>query len=266
LAEQHPASIASWLLGRPVKQARLLKTELPSESVRPDFLCLIDVGDEILHAEFQTRVDSDPPLGFRLLEYAARLYRLHRRPVEQFVVLLKPTQRRLAEVFRFSHTVHCFRVVRLWEQPAAPLLANLDLVPLAVLARGASPTQLQAVARRLAQTSSQPDHGDRVNYARILAGLVFDKNTIHRLLRLSVMKESVIYQEILEEGRTEGRAEGQQAALREDVAEVLRVRFKRVPDDVERHLAEVADLTQLKQFLRLALRAKSLDSFMRHLA
>jgi predicted transposase YdaD len=80
------------------------------------------------------------------------------------------------------------------------------------------------------------------------------------------MKESVIYQEILEEGRTEGRAEGQQAALREDVAEVLRVRFKRVPDDVERHLAEVADLTQLKQFLRLALRAKSLDSFMRHLA
>lgn len=40
--------------------------------------------------------------------------------------------------------------------------------------------------------------------AEILAGLVLEKDVITRLLRGDIMRESVIYQDILQEGRQEG--------------------------------------------------------------
>jgi predicted transposase YdaD len=42
----------------------------------------------------------------------------------------------------------------------------------------------------------------------IISGLALEKEIIHRLLRREVMKESVTYQEILLEGKAEGRAIG----------------------------------------------------------
>jgi predicted transposase YdaD len=42
-------------------------------------------------------------------------------------------------------------------------------------------------------------------YAQILAGLKFEKEMIRQVFREGMMRESVIYQEILEEGRQEGR-------------------------------------------------------------
>ncbi|MEA5620195.1 flagellar assembly protein H, partial [Cronbergia sp. UHCC 0137] len=42
----------------------------------------------------------------------------------------------------------------------------------------------------------------------IISGLALKKEVIQRLLRSEIMKESVIYQEILLEGKAEGIAEG----------------------------------------------------------
>jgi predicted transposase/invertase (TIGR01784 family) len=44
----------------------------------------------------------------------------------------------------------------------------------------------------------------------VLAGLILDKQTISLILRRDNMKESVIYQEILEEGQQEGIEIGEQ--------------------------------------------------------
>jgi predicted transposase/invertase (TIGR01784 family) len=41
----------------------------------------------------------------------------------------------------------------------------------------------------------------------VLAGLVLDKQVIRKIFRSEIMRESVIYQEILEEGKAEGKAE-----------------------------------------------------------
>jgi len=51
--------------------------------------------------------------------------------------------------------------------------------------------------------------------AAVLAGLVLTQEEIRRLLRSEVMKESVIYQEIKEEGLREGRQEGLQQGLQQ---------------------------------------------------
>jgi predicted transposase/invertase (TIGR01784 family) len=45
---------------------------------------------------------------------------------------------------------------------------------------------------------------------QILAGLRYDKNAIKRLFREEIMRESVIYQEILQEGELKGRQVGHQ--------------------------------------------------------
>jgi len=42
----------------------------------------------------------------------------------------------------------------------------------------------------------------------IISGIALDKSIIQRLLRSEIMKESVIYQDILLEGKAEGRAIG----------------------------------------------------------
>jgi predicted transposase/invertase (TIGR01784 family) len=59
--------------------------------------------------------------------------------------------------------------------------------------------------------------------AAILAGLVLDKDLIQRVLRNEVMQESVIYQEIKQEGLLEGRAEGRVEGRVEGVEETTRL-------------------------------------------
>ncbi|MFM6786420.1 MAG: flagellar assembly protein H, partial [Microcystis panniformis] len=49
----------------------------------------------------------------------------------------------------------------------------------------------------------------------ILAGLVLNRETIKKILRSDIMRESVIYQDILEEGREEGEEKGLQKGRRE---------------------------------------------------
>ena len=115
-----------------------------------------------------------------------------------------------------ENTRHRYRVIRVWEQDPAPLLANPGLLPLAVLARTDAPTSLlQQVATRVDMIEERKQKSDISAYTEILAGLKFDKDLIRRFLREELMRESVIYQEILQQGRQEGLQEGRQQGLQE---------------------------------------------------
>lgn len=87
-----------------------------------------------------------------MLDYWVRLYRQYQLPIEQVVIFLKETISDAAYTSQFivGNTQHRYRVVRLWEQDAALLLANQALLPFAALARTDSPTALLAqVAARI---------------------------------------------------------------------------------------------------------------------
>jgi predicted transposase YdaD len=59
--------------------------------------------------------------------------------------------------------------------------------------------------------------------AQVLAGLRFEKELIRAVFREGVMRESVIYQEIVEEGLREGMQKGMQQGLQKEAeAMVLR--------------------------------------------
>jgi hypothetical protein len=73
----------------------------------------------------------------RMLEYWIWLHRRYGHPVEQMVLYLKRTRSTRVRIDRLQigTTSHRYAVVRLWEQPAGPLRAAQELLPLATLAR-----------------------------------------------------------------------------------------------------------------------------------
>jgi predicted transposase YdaD len=57
---------------------------------------------------------------------------------------------------------------------------------------------LSQVAQKIATISNKGERQNTAGYTEILAGLRFDKNLIRSLLSEDMMKESVIYQDILQ--------------------------------------------------------------------
>jgi predicted transposase/invertase (TIGR01784 family) len=206
LAEQYPESFINWVLGEATSDAEILKTELSVEPIRADFVALLHPQERILHLEFQVEAISDPPIPLRMLDYYVRLYRQHNRQVDQFVIFLKRTGSTAAYTDQFitESTTHRYRVIRLWEQDPAPLLANPALLPFATLAQSDAPNVLlEQVASQLDMIESQEQRSNISACVEIIAGIKFDIETIHRFLREDIVRESVIYQEIIERGKRE---------------------------------------------------------------
>jgi predicted transposase/invertase (TIGR01784 family) len=209
LIENYSQDFATWLLGSPCTLTRLEPSELSIEPIRADAL-IYTGGNQILHLEIQT--SPDPNIPFRLLDYRTRIYRKYPdKQVKQVVIYLKPTNSDLVkqDSFEIPGTVHCFQVVRLWEQPTDLFLNTPGLLPLAVLSN--TPNQeatLRQVAEIIDKVGNPQSQSTISDITAILAGLLLDKGLISKILRKDIMQESVVYQEILEEGMQKGRQEG----------------------------------------------------------
>lgn len=274
LAEQYPTEFARWLLDQDVSDVQLLKTELSQEPIRADTVTFLQTAGKILHVEFQTLPDSSPPLPFRMLDYSVRLKRQYNCDVEQVVLLLKETSSESAFVERYEDctTTHCYRVIRLWEQDPGNFLDSPALLPFATLTQTSSPSiLLKAVADRVARIEDNQQRSNLASCAELLAGLRFDKDLIQQLFRETTMRESVIYQDILQQGLQQGREQGLQQGLQQgEIAIVLRQlkrRFNEIPTELEEQVqglpsdrlealadalldfSQIADLTSwLKQY------------------
>ncbi|BAY90950.1 MULTISPECIES: DUF4351 domain-containing protein [unclassified Tolypothrix] len=201
LAEQYPADFVRWLLGVDAPQIEILKTELTLEPIRADSVTFLQAANQILHIEFQTLTISNPPLNFRMLDYSVRLKRQYRCPVTQVVIFLQETTSEVAfiEEYRDDTTIHQYQVVRLWEQDSTTFLDNPALLPLATLTRSDSPQGLLAqVAERIATIPNRDQRQNIAGCVEILAGLRFEKDLVQQFLREDIMKESVIYQDIVQ--------------------------------------------------------------------
>ncbi|MEA5600104.1 Rpn family recombination-promoting nuclease/putative transposase [Nostoc sp. UHCC 0252] len=212
LSEKHPATFASWVLGTPQTNVKVLKTELSIEPIRADYVTFLQLEGRILHLEFQTKLESTPPLPLRMLDYWVRLYRLYRLPITQVVVLLLPPapETVIETVFSVETTRHEYRVISIWEEKPELFLNEPALLPLAPLAATTQPqTLLKQVVERVNQL--QPGQRPEISaYTQILAGLKYKKDLIRQLFREGMMRESVIYQEILAEGEQIGVQRGEQ--------------------------------------------------------
>jgi predicted transposase/invertase (TIGR01784 family) len=211
LISQFCADYTSWLLGTSVELAEMEPTELYYEPVRADGVVLLKNADIICHWEFQT--DPDLAMAYRMIDYYVRLkakYPNHR--IVQIVVYLRETtsERVFTNFYQDGSTYHEFEVVRLWEQDPEMLMRYTGLLPLAVLSKTHDRV---GVLRRVAELIEMvPDGRERGNLmagAAILAGLRLEKEVINQILRKDVMKGSVIYDQIFQEGEARGEARGE---------------------------------------------------------
>ena len=234
LAETFSADFAQWLLGEPISLTQLSPRELSLEPIRADALILLQSESMVLQIEFQT--EPDPSMAFRMADYRLRIYRRYpNKSVRQVVVYLKRTGSELVyqNAFEIPGTRHEFQVIRLWEQPESVFLQATGLLPLAVLSDTQDQTRtLRETAQRIDGIGSRREQSNVAASTAILAGLVLEKNVIERLLRQEIMKESVIYQEILAEGRQE---EGASLVLR-----LLRKRIGQISLDLENRIRGLA--------------------------
>jgi predicted transposase/invertase (TIGR01784 family) len=216
LAEKYPEQFATWLLGQPISTVKVLKTELAIEPIRADSIIFLQTQGQILHIEFQVKLDSEPPLPLRFLDYWVRLYRLYRIPITQVLVLLRQPSEgtEMESAFVVGTTRHEYRVLKIWEQDPAIFLNDPALLPLATLAATTMPEDLlQRTATEVGKIETESLRKEISGYAQLMAGLRFKTDFIHRIFREDMMRESTIYQEILQEGRQEGRQEGELAVI-----------------------------------------------------
>ena len=211
LAETFPTDFASWLLGEPIAFTKLEPSELSVEPIRADSVIFLKSLRMILHIEFQT--DPNKNIPFRMTDY---LLRLHRQfpdmEIYQVVIYLTPSESPLVyqTTFNLGGLSHQFNVIRIWEQPTEIFQQYQGLLPFAALSQTNNPEEtLRQVARQIENIEDKQVQSNVAASTAIISGIALNKEIIQRLLRSEIMKESVIYQEILLEGEAKGLAKGE---------------------------------------------------------
>jgi predicted transposase/invertase (TIGR01784 family) len=254
LAENFPTDFASWLLGKPIPLTKLEASELSVEPIRADSVILLESAEIIVHLEFQTKTDET--MAFRMLDYWVRLYRKYpTKKIHQTVIYLKPTNSPLAyqNGFNVDQTSHSFNVMRLWEQPTEIFQQYQGLLPFAVLSQTKNAEEtLRQVVRLIDNIADKRMQSNVAASTAIMSGIALSKEIIQRLLRSEIMKESVIYQEILLEGEIKGEIKGKAEGLAKGKAEERnQIALKMFRSNVSVNLiAEFTGLT-LKQIEKL---------------
>ena len=210
LAESFSTDFASWILGEAIALTKIEPSELSVEPIRADSVIFLKSTEIILHIEFQTEPNKNIP--FRMADYRLRLYRkFPERQIHQVVIYLSPSQSSLVHetTFNVGKLNHEFNVIRLWEQPTAIFQQYQGLFPFAVLTKTEDPAEtLRQVARQIEDIKDKQVQSNVAASTAIISGIALNKEIIQRLLKSEIMKESVIYQEILLEGIAEGLAKG----------------------------------------------------------
>lgn len=241
----------------------VVQPNLPQGTVEADRVYrLSDPAPMLLHTEWESSAAPDRP--GRFLVYNTLLTRQTDLPVQTVVVLLRPQANSTDLTGTLTRTlptgaeylVWRYAVIRLWELSPEPMLESPGLTPLAPMC-GVVEADLPGLARELIDRWSHlPERQVRelVSATRILMGLRYDVDTIRGLFRRASamsIKESVVYQEILEEGSVIGELKRARHA-------VLRVGRKHLgePDAVVRDAIQSChDLDRLDRMLDRAVDA-----------
>jgi predicted transposase YdaD len=253
LVNAHPTD---WLAfaGLPVGTAvAVLEAELSTISAAADKVIRVESPDPyIAHLEFQSGQDQN--LDRRILTYNVLLRNKYELPVRSVAVLLRPQAdsrsiagRVLDREIAGTHLDFRYRVIRLWQQRADPLLEGgsgvLPLAPIADVREEDLPQLISRMAERLAVNPDASDVKNTWTATLILLGLRYPPAVGQTLLSgVRNMKESSTYQAILSEGEAEGR-------LKEARALLLRVgtrRFGYPPTSVALAIESIADLDRLE--------------------
>lgn len=160
-----------------------------------------------------------------------------------------------------------FREICLWQHEPQPWWEQAPaLMALSPLCRHPRRSRRQVLTHAAGiiteQVADRSIRADLLTTLGIFGKLVFPDVDAIRLIGREQMKESKLYQEILLEGRQEGRQEAQRA----DILEALALRFgPAVPAETGSLLQNITDTERLIALFRVAIRCPRLADFRRAL-
>jgi hypothetical protein len=251
----------------PVESTLPVTTELLADRVFP-----ARRGRErfLVYFEFYTQWDSDAP--WDMLAKSGLLSRREWLPTVCVPVVLQrrgynfPEGELRLEAAGGPTQQLWFREVLLWELVPEAWWENepglMALYPLTHHRR-----QPREAVRHAAQAIEQQLTGtvERANglfLLNIFAGLAYPRLDVEKIIGREKMQESRFSREMREEGRLEGRREGELTARRSDILDILQERFgSRAKQQVEATLNSIEDVDQLKRLHRLAWSAADMNQF-----
>jgi hypothetical protein len=152
-----------------------------------------------------------------------------------------------------------WKIVKLWEVPAADLLAagDVGLIPWVPLTRFDDPPEsiFRECRARIDHDAPPEEHENLLAVTQVLASLRYDDPGLFQLLGgRKAMIESPVLQRLLRETR------------QEDIVRVLVARFRIAAPDVEAELNSINDDDRLNELVDLAATCPDLDSFRKQLS
>jgi len=267
-----PETWVRWLLEEPGLEVQATLTE--------EFRFVLRHSDELLHVrgrwdEFlvltELQLRRDPRMPLRMRAYAALAEQKYGLPVYPVVLFLLPPIGEDGAVgcyhseFMGLVSHQDYRVVRAWEIEAQDVLDGeiLALVPYVPLMAGAD----EEVIRDGIKLLRRREAGQEMEVVLALfASFVMETERIQEIVRwnMAVLRESPWYQEILQEGREEGRVEGQRKEARLGILRLLKVRFDigtEMMEELDRQLKAVDSLPVLRDLSTAAVQKESLEEF-----
>ncbi|MEW6276308.1 MAG: hypothetical protein AB1556_14525 [Bacillota bacterium] len=265
LAERFPAHFVELVRGIPVQEVRRAEKEAVATKRESDILFQVkeDGYEYLMAVEMQIRPDHEMPR--RLLEYTAMQHREYGRPVYPVVVNLTGCQR-ADGVYTFDCldlTVVTFRYrpIDLADFPGRDYLRRcpVGLIPLVPLMRHEEPPEevLKKCSRRIEEAPAAWRPDLYLGLA-LLSSLRFAKELILKIIEVSKMEASPLFDGIREKWIDQGAFKTQIEAI----LEVLEETTGCYPGDLENRLRAIQDMATLKMLHRRAVKVRSLEEFL----
>jgi predicted transposase YdaD len=217
------------LLDQELPEVVVVNADLATITTEADKILRVEANEPwIVHVEFETSYKPETPLKSQRYNILAR-YR-HGLPVQSIIVLMRPAadgpritgllEDHLPDGTRY----HEFRynVVRVWELPAAEILArDVYLLPLAPVSRvddSELPDLIRRMDERIERELTPSEAPEIWSATYLLMGLVHKDTFVKALLQgVRHMQESSTYQAILREGREEGIQQGIERGIEQGI-------------------------------------------------
>ncbi len=290
LIQTYPQDFIRFTLERDdVEFLALLDTEQPNiDAHRTDSLISARIGEEevLLHYEFQTTDSTNPPMPRRMAGYIGRAIEQYDLPIHSAVIYLRPDAGQNDPGYHIQSLFGCqfiiqYQVIRLIEVEGQRVLDtdHSGLIPFASLMKPPEGMGSEAWFGACVDCATdlpldESAKGDFLAGLSVLGGLVHDREMIANLISkeglMDLIRESsfaqyLIEQEI-EENKEQWIQQGERERAIEDILDVLEIRFGLdEAHPISDRIATIDDLQRLKQLLRAAIQATSLEAFERML-
>lgn len=281
LVERYMDKIASFVRGVPVAVEKIEDKDKEAVAVQRTSDALVKVREDgyeyLMLVEFQARPDRK--MARRLLEYTAMHHCRHEKPVYPVIINLTGGShqdgRYTFECLDLTVVNFNYRQINLQDVAGWELLYRgpVGLLPLAPLMSHDEPPEkvLDKYARRLqSEVEAEDDRAALYLALAALASLRYPKDLILKVLEVSKLENIPLFDGIREEweakGRIEGKIEGKNEGKIEGMVEMLfdlvEARFGEIPDEVRSRLGVLKGHEEIKQAMRKAMSAETIEEYM----